>query len=115
MSAAISVVAEVARRLVGETIDVGEAVEQVKAEIKDEAQAFEARIEARLRAAFEAVGLLIAMDAAVDGAERVLDAFEPKGDIKPLGLPITELGPGEEFPVDTVVAEVPEPEGSSER
>jgi hypothetical protein len=110
VSAAFSVVAEVARRLVGGTIDVGDIVEQVKAEIKEDAQAFEDRVEAKLRAAFEAVGLLLAADAMVDGAERVLDAFEPKGDIKPLGLPITELGPGEEFPVDTVVAEVPEPD-----
>lgn len=108
MSAAIGLVSEVARRLVGGSIDVSDVVEKVKAELAEELLAVEARVEAKLVDAFAAIGLLIATDRLADGAQGVLDAFDPKGDIKPLGLNITEVGPDETL-VDTVVLEVPEP------
>jgi hypothetical protein len=90
VSAAGAVVAEVARRLVGGTLDVGDVVDKVKAELADELRDFEARVEAKLREQFAAVGLLIAATQIDEGPRAVLEAFDPPehGTIPKLGLDI---------------------------
>lgn len=62
-----------------------------------------------LRSQFAALGLAYDIAALADRPRDVLDAFDAKGEIKPLGLNITEVGPGETL-TDTVVGEVPEPD-----
>lgn len=116
MSAGAAVVAEIARRLVGGSIDVGDVVAKVKSELADELRELEARIEAKLLEQFAAIGLLVATDALVDSTEKVLDAFDPPahGTIPKLGISVeivTDLG--EKF--DATDVDTTGPEGSSER
>lgn len=78
MSAAATIIAEVARKLLG-GIDADKVIADVKQEFAHELADLEARIEAKMRERFEAVGILLALDAADRGAAGVVGALEPKG------------------------------------
>lgn len=89
-------------------LDVGRAVWRVvhdRDENEERAKAIaRAAIDAAVEEArhqAELVGIVIAHDVLDAATQRVLDAFVVKGDIKPLGLDITEVGPDEKFDPET--------------
>lgn len=94
----------IAKKLLGvdDAADLPSIEAAIKRAVPDALAAAQARLEALIRQEIQALGLVLQIRDLADDTAKVLDAFEPKGDIPPLGLDITILGPGEKLEDTTI-------------